>query len=121
MARSDFIQGLETLGFVVTDLGEGRISFEYLVEVGSHAGKTIHVGLETGDDFPLNPPAGGIHVSPRLLDIHPGGDPPFGGVNESPGFGSDWQYWSRPFPEWASTDRTVRQYMSFVRQLFSLV
>lgn len=108
------------LGYEVERIGEARIAVKYVIDLGSFASREIKLGLETGDDFPVNPPAGGIHVSPPLLDEHPGGDPPKGGINPSP-FGADWQYWSRPFPDWPSTDRSARTYMSFVRQLFSLV
>lgn len=121
MARADFLGQLAELGLEFEDLGQGRISIDYTVCLGSFSGRKIRLGLETADDFPANPPAGGIHVSPCLLELHPGGDPPLGGINESPNFGSDWQYWSRPFPDWAATDRSARQYMAFVRQLFSMV
>lgn len=121
MARADFLRALRELGYEFEELRDERISINYMIDIGSFEGRSISLGLETGDDFPANPPAGGIHVRPRLLEIHPGGEPPLGGINESPNFGSDWQYWSRPFRDWASTDRSARQYMAFVRQLFSLV
>ncbi len=120
MARADFLRALEDLGYEFESIDEARIAIKYVIDVGSFAGREIKLGLQVGDDFPVNPPAGGIHVSPRLLELHPGGEPPKGGINDSP-FGAEWQYWSRPFPGWPSTDRSARTYMSFVRQLFSLV
>lgn len=120
MARAEFLEALEALGLEFELIGETRIAIKYAIDMGTFAGREIRLGLETGDDFPLNPPAGGIHVTPRLLEQHPGGEPPLGGINDSP-FGAEWQYWSRPFQNWATTDRSARTYMAFVRQLFSLV
>jgi len=120
VARAEFLQALQDLGYEAELTDAARIVIKYVIDVGSFADREIRLGLETGDDFPVNPPAGGIHVSPRLLALHPGGEPPRGGINDSP-FGAEWQYWSRPFPDWPSTDRSARTYMSFVRQLFSLV
>jgi Prokaryotic E2 family E len=118
VARSDFITQLQTLGFSVQDCGGDRLSFNYVVPVGKFADRQIQLGFIVSDDFPMNPPSG-PHLSPPLLPRHPGGDLPHpaGGVHESP-FGSDWQYWSRPFSEWSQTDRSVRAYMAFIRNLF---
>lgn len=120
MARAEFLEALKDLGFEFDLIDEARIAIKYTIDMGSFADREIRLGLETGDDFPVNPPAGGIHVTPRLLEQHPGGEPPLGGINDSP-FGAEWQYWSRPFQNWPSTDRSARTYMAFVRQLFSLV
>lgn len=118
MPRRDFIAQLAELGFTPDDQGNGRIAFRYVVPSGKFVGREISLGFVVQDDFNLNPP-GGLHVSPRLLPLHPSNDVPHptGGVHESP-FGTDWQYWSRPLSHWAKTDRTVRAVMAHVRHLF---
>ncbi|MHB8671463.1 MAG: hypothetical protein ACYDAD_13070 [Acidimicrobiales bacterium] len=83
--------------------------FCYEVPVGGRLGDKIRLGLARAGDWPLSCPPG-PHVSPRLG--HPGGN-----VHAST-LGSDWEYWSRPFPGWADTDRTFRTYMGHVRALF---
>lgn len=62
--------------------------------------KTFRLGFVVGNDFPLTPPSG-PHVRARMHPIHPQSDlgHPRGGIHQSE-FGSDWQYWSRPFPIW---------------------
>lgn len=86
------------------------VVFPFLVPVGDHAGTTVRIGL-TGADFPINPP-GGVHVSPRI--IHPGGS----AEHASP-LGAGWVYWSRPYPGWASSNRTIEDYLAFLRRLFA--
>jgi hypothetical protein len=118
MVRQNFVDQLKTLGYEPQELGNNRLCFQYIVPVGKLIGRNIRIGLEVGDDFPATPP-GGLHVSPHLLPLNTtsGVLHPAGGIHNSP-FGSDWQYWSRPCPDWAKTDRTVRAYMAFVRHLF---
>lgn len=117
MARADFIEQLRQLGFEAQDLGDGRVAFPYEIQLGKFAGQTVKLGFVVGEDFPLNPPSG-PHVSPRLLPINPGGQHPAGGVNESPAFGPDWEYWSRPIKHWAETKRTARDVLAHVKRLF---
>jgi hypothetical protein len=116
MARKDFIDQLKALNYQVEELPENRLAFDYRVPVGKFAGKDIRLGFVVADDFPQNPPSG-PHVSPRLLPLQSGGQHPSGGINASP-FGEDWEYWSRPFQGWAGTDRSVKAYLAFIRQLF---
>jgi hypothetical protein len=117
MARKDFIDQLQAFGYTVEDCENNRLAFAYTVNVGKYAGQDIRLGFEVGDDFPFNPPSG-PHISPRLLpnntssNLHPAG-----GVHDS-GFGPDWHYWSRPFPDWNKTDRSVRTYLAHIRHLF---
>src|ERR1700687_5293022 len=117
MARADFTEQLRQLGYVVEDLGEGKVAFPYVVPIGRFAGQQVRLGFVVGEDFPLNPPAG-PHVSPRILPIQPGGTHPTGGVNESPSFGGDWEYWSRPIKHWAETKRTARDVLAHMNRLF---
>jgi len=113
----DFVQALRNLGYEVDDLGNNRVAFKYLIPVGKFLGQEINLGFEVPGDFSLSPP-GGPHMSPHLLPINAvAGTHPNCGVHQSP-FGQSWQYWSRPFPEWPKTDRTVRTYMAHIKHLF---
>jgi hypothetical protein len=127
VARKDFVDQLTAIGYKVEERGENRLAFRYTIAVGRLAGQEIWLGLAVNDDFPANPP-GGLHISPRLLPIHPANDLPHpqGGVHESPfdvptGGGPKtqiWQYWSRPFPGWSNTERTVKAYLAHIHNLF---
>lgn len=117
MARADFVKQLEALGYAVEGKGEDRIAFRYKIPLGKFIGQEITLGFRIQDDFPANPPSG-PHVSPRLLPQNPSSGPhPTHGIHDSP-FGADFQYWSRPFNGWASTDRSVKAYMAHIRHLF---
>jgi|SRR5579871_5243661 len=113
-----FVAGLRELGYTVTDLGGGRISFPYTISVGKFEGEKITLGFVVNDQFPAVPP-GGPHLSPPLLPIHEQNDipHPLGGVHKSD-FGPEWQYWSRPYPEWHKSGRTVRDFMTHIQTLF---
>jgi hypothetical protein len=115
-----FIAQLKAQGFQVESKGDGRIMFSYKIPVGKLLGQEVQLGFKVPPDFPMTPPSG-PHVSPRLHPLHPGNDipAPFGGVHESPDFGPDWQYWSRPFREWQSGKYSAREYMAFIRKLFA--
>ena len=118
MARQDFVDQLKALGFSPEEMGENRICFEYVIPVGKFAGQSVKLGLEVNGDFPANPP-GGLHVSPHLLPMNTSSNVhPAGGIHPSKRFGPEWQYWSRPCPDWSKTDRTVRAYMAHIRHLF---
>lgn len=116
MSRQDFIDGLQFLGYEVEELGESNLCFTYRVPIGRFMDTEIKLGFAVNGDFPANPPSG-PHVSPRLLPLQSGGEHPAGQIHTSP-FGEEWEYWSRPFTGWHSTDRTVKAYMAHVRHLF---
>lgn len=116
MSRQEFIDQLKAIGHVVEDLGEGRVSFPYAPRVGKFRGQSIAVGFVVNDDFPANCP-GGPHVKPRLLPLKSDGEHPEGRVHESP-FGAEWEYWSRPYPNWNESGRTAKAYMEHVDRLF---
>lgn len=105
----DFASQLSELGFNVTISGS-FVTFPFAIQSGSHSGETVLLGIEVPGDFPANPPPG-PHVRPRLG--HPDGH-----VISST-MGAEWEYWSRPFPSWPSTNRTASDYMAHVRLLFS--
>ena len=109
MGPEEFVRQLRDLGFEV-QVVQGLAVFPYAVPVGSRAGEQVQLGLAIPPDFPASPPPG-PHVSPRLGH-------PQGAVSDSL-LGVDWEYWSRPFPDWPRTERSVRAYMVHVRTLFS--
>jgi hypothetical protein len=109
MGPDEFFRQLGSLGFEFSQRGQYAI-FKYCIPLGTMIGETITLALIATNDFPLTPPPG-PHVSPRLG--HPNG-----AVHASD-LGPDWEYWSRPFPGWPATDRTVKAYMAHVRHLFS--
>jgi hypothetical protein len=104
-----FLRQLDDEGFSATQQN-GFATFKYVIPLGTRIGETIELGLQIPTDFPATPPPG-PHTNPVLQ--HPGG-----AVHQSP-LGQDWSYWSRPFNGWASSTRTVREYMAHVRNLFA--
>ncbi len=115
-----FIAGLKALEFEPALRGDGLVGFDYEVEVGPLAGRTVKLALQVPGDWPASPP-GGPMVSPRLLPINTDAamGHPYGAVHEAPQLGPDWQYWSRPFTvHWPHTDRSVDAYLGHIRRLF---
>jgi hypothetical protein len=117
-----FLSGLIGLGYSPAQLPgkPDHLVFDYLVETGSNAGKTVRLGLVIPQDFPFTPPSG-PHVSPPIHPSKPGGEHPYGGIHEThsqafrDGAGGAWQYWSRPFVQ---TKKTFAAYMSHIWQLW---
>src|SRR5690242_15220297 len=107
MAKADFIEQLQALGFAPQEPDLPKVCFEYVVPVGRNLGKTIWFGVEVQNDFPMNCPPG-PHFKSAVV---PGWIDPSAGVNPSP-FGNEWRYWSRPFREWNRTARTVEVYLA---------
>lgn len=116
MARNDFIEQLRALGYKIETVEGARITLDYLIPLGKFLGEQIKLGFEVSDDFPLSTPSG-PHINRHFHALKPGGEHPTGGIHPSP-FGSEWQYWSRPFHEWNKTNHTVAEYMAFIRWLF---
>jgi hypothetical protein len=120
-----FIDGLQSLGFQPVKLTDRSdcVIFDYCVESGKFAGKTVRLGLIVPQDFPNTPPTG-PHVSPNIHAPCQNGAHPTGGIhqqNSEPfqtGAGGQWQYWSRPFPGWAEERKTVVVYMSHIWRLW---
>ena len=117
MARQDFINQLKALGYPVEDIGQDRAVLPYKIPVGRFLGKEIMLGFEVHDDFPANCPSG-RHIKAKLLPNKSGGQHPDGGISDSEKFGSEWQYWSRPFEGWDKGERTAKRYMEHIRRLF---
>lgn len=117
MAQADFLAGLKTLGYAPEEIAPGRVVLPYTVESGSYCGRQIRLGFEVPGDFNLTPPSG-VHVSPKLRPNKSGGNHPDGGIHDSPNFGADWQYWSRPMSHWHQSAKTVKDVIAHVRHLF---
>lgn len=111
-----FIDQLRDTGLTVEELGGDKIAFTYSIPCGRFKGKEIKLGFHVPPDFPFTPPSG-PHISPRLLPINENA-PAHPARVHTGDFGDDWQYWSRPFPNWSKTNKTVRDYMRYIRHLF---
>ena len=124
---SAFMGGLCVLGYEPKCLMNcsDHVFFDYFVEIGRFAGRVVRIGLVIPPDFPSIPP-GGPHVSPHIQPLHPNNDVPhpLGGVHGSSSTqfeqkaGGSWQYWSRPFVNWAQSKRTVSAYMAHIWRLW---
>lgn len=117
--KEAFIEGLRQLNYSPEDRGENRVAFGYTIGAGRFKDKVITVGIEVPPDFNVTCPTG-PHISPRLIPINtnaPGNDR----AAESPNFGAEWQYLSRPFRDgtdgWNRTSRDVKAYLRHVRNI----
>lgn len=110
MSNSPFFDEIRTLFPDAVANEQGFVVLKYDIPVGGRVGETVELALQVPSDWPLSCPPG-PHVSPAIG--HPGG-----AVHASP-LGIEWQYWSRPFPNWAGVRRTAATYMSHIRTLFS--
>jgi hypothetical protein len=115
MSQQAFIDELWALGHDVQVRGN-LASFPYVIPLGRFQGQAITLGFEVPGDYPLTCP-GGPHMAPRLLPMNNRGEHPNGKILDSGPFGTDWQYWSRPFPEWSETKKTAKEYMAHIRHL----
>lgn len=125
MGVESFIRGLRELGYDPTTLAErpDHVVIDYIVESGKFMGRMVRHGIIVPVDFPLTAPSG-PHVSPHIHPIMSGGQHPTGGVHQDQALpfqqslGGEWQYWSRPFPDWATSPKTVPTYMSHIWRLW---
>lgn len=121
-----FADGLRSLGYD-PQIAEGypnHVVINYKVPTGRYSGRDVRLGFIVSADFPLTPPSG-LHVSPDIYPINTahGPHPTFGihrshSAQFSKSFGGNWQYWSRPFPDWGICKKTVATYMNYVWQLW---
>ncbi len=117
MALELFVAQLVELGFEVQQPASDRVMLDYTIPIGRLTGTKVRLGFVVPGDFPLTPPSG-PHISPHLLQINQNsGAHPNAGVHLSD-IGPDWQYWSRPFPEWGRSTKSARVYMAHIRHLF---
>lgn len=116
MAKSDFINQLKELGFEPQGIETNNIFIQYVAPVGKNIGKKVFLGFIVDDSFPMNCPTG-----PHFKAIDSGWIEPSNNIHESP-FGRDgWRYWSRPFPQWNSSDKTVKAYLGHIKNLLMIV
>lgn len=120
-----FVEGLQQLGYQPTQLPgkPDHVVISYKVETGRRAGITVRHGFIVPPDFPATAPSG-PHVSPRIHPTNPTQTPhPTGGIHLSSGafeqgVSGEWQYWSRPFPNWATSKKTAATYMRHIWRLW---
>jgi hypothetical protein len=119
VGKEAFSAGLKELGYEAEDCGGNLIAFKYLIGAGRFKDQTIKVGIDVPTDFNVTCPTG-PHISPRLIPINTGA---MGNERaaESPSFGSEWQYLSRPFGEqqqgWSRTNRSVKAYLRHIKRI----
>jgi len=121
MAKADFVNQLQALGYAVQEPAPDFLSIEYEISVGKFVGHRVWMALQVNDSFPMNSPPG-PHFKPHLLPITGGGGThPYGAIHNSP-LGPDWQYWSRPFAKhWNTTDKSVKTYLAHIKNLFATI
>jgi len=120
MAKIEFINQLQALGFTVQEPATDFVSFEYEIPVGRFTGQKVEMALQVNDSFPMNAPPG-PHFKPHLLPVTGGGGThPYGAIHNSP-LGSEWQYWSRPFKERNRSKKDVKTYLAHIRNLFATI
>jgi hypothetical protein len=117
--KEAFTEGLQQLGHVVEDRGANRLAFKYQIRAGRFKDREITVGVEVPPDFNVTCPTG-PHLSPRLIPINPNGTGNDRAM-ESPNFGTDWEYLSRPFVDqqqgWNRTKRDVKSYVRHIKRI----
>lgn len=120
-----FARGLVDLGYHPEPLPgkPDHLVMDYEVGTGKFEGTKVRLGFIVPGDFPLTPPSG-PHVSPSIHPINTSGQHPTGAVHQSQAapfeaaLGGGWQYWSRPFVDWAGSKKTVAAYMSHIWRLW---
>lgn len=121
-----FTEGLRDLGYNPKALPgmPDHIIIDYEVLDGRFSGQKVRHGFIVPADFPMTTPSG-PHVSPHIHPINPSGPHPTGSIHHDPakpfevGASGAWQYWSRPFPNWGQSKKTVAAYMSHIYHLWA--
>ena len=117
MATETMINQLEELGYKIVRYPHEFVGFLFTIPHGRFRNQQVEIALQS-PDFPDIPPPG-PYIKPFLLPIKPAaGDHPYCGVHDRKLPTEEFQYWSRTFPEWDLTDRTMRTYLAFLRKLF---
>lgn len=114
MAKIDFINELKALGYDCQEPDVVKVVIDYEVPVGPNIGKTVKLGFEVQNDFPMNCPPGPHFKSVGIE----GWVEPRNNIHGSP-FGAEWRYWSRPFPDWNRTNRNVKIYFAHIKNLLA--
>jgi hypothetical protein len=114
MARIDFINQLNALGYSTQELSNSFVVFEYAIPIGRNSNKLVDIAFQVTNDFPMNCPPG-----PHFKSIGiEGWCEPRNNIHASP-LGNDWRYWSRPFPDWNRTERSAKSYMAHIKNLLA--
>lgn len=116
MARIDFINELKDLGYETQENPNGMVVFNYTIPIGKNKGKTLKIAFQVSNDFPMNCPPGPHFESAKVENWI---EPP-NNIHASP-LGADWRYWSRPFPDWNRTQKTVKIYLAHIKNLLTSV
>lgn len=121
MAKIEFVNQLQALGYSTDEPQPGFVSIEYDIPVGKFIGQKVKLAFQVDDSYPMNPPPG-PHFKPHLLPISGGGGThPFGAIHAS-GLGEGWQYWSRPFnAHWNTSDKTAKTYLAHIKNLLATI
>jgi hypothetical protein len=120
-----FLAGLRDLGYEpMTIPGKpDHVVIDYEVQSGKFAGTKLKHGFIVPADFPVTPPCG-IHIAAWIHPEKPGGEHPSGGIHRAQAaafqqaLGGQWQYWSRPPKDWATSKKTTPIYMVHVWRLW---
>lgn len=116
MARIDFINELNILGYETQEESDGMVVFIYTIPVGKNKGKTLNVGYQISNDYPMNCPHGPHFQSGLIADWFE----PAANIHNSP-LGANWRHWSRPFPDWNRTQRNVKVYLAHIRNVLNSI
>lgn len=117
--KEAFNAGLKELGYEAEECGVNLVAFTYVIGAGKFKDREIKVGIDVPPDFNVTCPTG-PHISPRLIPINTGA---MGNERaaESPSFGAEWQYLSRPFVDqqagWNRTNRSVKAYVRHIKRI----
>jgi hypothetical protein len=117
MGTDEMEKQLKAMGYTPVKYTTGDfISFLYKVPHGQFKGQEIEVALQA-PQFPDIPPSG-PYIKPLLLPFKGDGNQhPYDGVHDRKIPTPEFQYWSRPFPGWDETEKTMEVYLSFLRRL----
>ena len=127
MGKALFIEQLKALDYEYREPFPGLIVIDYTIDVGKFIGRKVELGFYKLDGFPDIPPGGPIFSTTLMpfnnsVNTHPNGGihhifTVFPEMANAPGFGPEWQYWSRPCNGWATTEKTIETYFSHLRHL----
>ena len=117
MAADTVVKELRELKYDPILYPNGFVGFKYTIPHGRFRNQEVEIVLEV-KQFPDIPPSG-PYIKPYLLPITGNaGTHPFGGIHQRNKPSVEFQYWSRPFPEWDKTDKNMQVYLAFLRTLF---
>ena len=121
--RDEFARQVQELGYELLPTPPdpaqpgNRVAFEYAIPGGRLDGQKIKLGFEVPPDFPRTPPSG-PHLSPRLLPLNPGAPDHPQRVAESPNFGPEWEYLSRPYRGTWRGREGAAEYLAHIDHIF---